>query len=144
MGPVLRAVLEGQMPSGKGQIRTQILGGRLHRFPQKRFTDWRGAAWAQLDRQRGAWPTLRTPALVTVRYFKGDLLRRDTPGIMDALCHLLEWCPVHGKKKAPRCPFPFVADDSLLEAWSWGRPILDRENPRLELTIKPYDDKLAG
>ena len=85
MSSVLHVVLAGQMPSGKGQIRTQILGGRLHRFPQKRFTDWRSTAWAQLDRQRGAWEKITVPARITVRYTPGDLIRRDAPGIIDAL-----------------------------------------------------------
>lgn len=147
MQQILRAVLRGQMPSGKNQIKMSApRAGMIMRFPQASFEAWRSRSYAQLDEQRGAWDKLARPAKVTVRYFKGDLIGRDTPGIMDALCHLLEWCPIHGrnKKLKPHCPLPFVGNDALLEGWVWERPILDRENPRLELTIEPYEDAPQG
>lgn len=137
MSQILRAVLVGQMPSGKNAIRTQVIAGGIHRFPKKRFEDWRGTGYAQLDRQRGAWAKLTTPAKIVIRYTPGDLIRRDVPGIEDALGHLLEWCPIHGKKKRPECPLNFIADDSLLEDWTFERMPLDRANPRLELEITP-------
>lgn len=135
----LRAVLAGQMPSGKNQIGTQVIGGQLHRFPQARFEKWRGSAYAQLDRQRGAWAKLTTPARIEIRYWPGDLLKRDVPGVEDALAHLLEWCPIHGKNKRlkPHCPLPFVADDALIESWAFERMPLDRVRPRLELALRP-------
>lgn len=140
MTPVLRAVLAGQHPSGKNQIGLRVGAlGSIHKYPKARFEAWRGSAYAQLDRQRGAWAKLTTPARVTVSYTKGDLLRRDVPGMEDALCHLLEWCPIHGKKKRPACPLPFVADDSLLDWWVWKPTLLSRDQPRLVLTVEPYD-----
>lgn len=146
MSNVLRVVLEGQHPSGKNQIKMSAPKAHfIMKFPQRSFEDWRGSAYSSLDRQRGAWAKLTVPAHVSVRYTKGDLLRRDVPGMMDALCHLLEWCPAHKKKRlcSKRCPLPFVADDALLEAWTWERPILDRARPRLEFTITPYEPDLA-
>lgn len=137
---VLRAVLVGQMPSGKNQIRTQIVHGHLHKFPQESFERWRATGYAQLDRQRGAWAKLLGPARIVVRYTKGDLIRRDVPGIMDALCHLLEWCPVHGKSKkkiVQDCRLPFLADDCLLEDWVFEQLPINREAPRLELEVTP-------
>jgi hypothetical protein len=136
---VLRAVLIGQMPSGKNAIRTQVTAGGIHRFPKRRFEEWRGTAYAQLDRQRGAWVKLAAPARVNVRYWPGDLIRRDPPGMMDALSHVLEWCPVHGKRKVPGCALPFVADDSLLVSWFWRLEKLDRARPRLDLVIEPHE-----
>ena len=129
------------MPSGKNQIKMSApRAGFIMKFPQESFEIWRAASYSQLDDQRGAWKKLLVPAQMTVQYYKGDLIKRDTPGIMDALCHLLEWCPIHGKKKNKACPFPFVEDDALLEGWRWERPILDRGNPRLEFTIESYDE----
>lgn len=141
MSQVLRAVLVGQYPSGKNQIKMSApKAGVIMRFPQASFERWRATAYAQLDRQRGAWAKLTGPAHVTIRCFPGDLIHRDTAGIMDALCHLLEWCPIHGRNKRakPNCPLPFVADDFLLQSWEIARPVLDKARPRLELTIEPY------
>jgi hypothetical protein len=139
LSPVLRAVLAGQHPSGKNQIQMSApAAGVIRRFPKASFEAWRGTGYAQLDRQRGAWEKLKVPAVVTVRYTKGDLIRRDVPGMEDALCHLLEWCPIHGlrHKKGRDCPLPFVADDALLEDWHFVQLPLDREHPRLELVIE--------
>ncbi|MDD5301550.1 MAG: hypothetical protein PHS14_00460, partial [Elusimicrobia bacterium] len=76
------------------------------------------------------------------RYTPGDLIGRDVPGMMDALWHVLEWCPVHQKrqyKKACRagCSLPFVVNDQLLVSPAWEELPLDRTHPRLELTIEP-------
>ncbi len=134
----LQLTLLGQSPSGKNQIRLAVVRGRVMKFPDARFKKWRERSWASARDQRGAWPTLRGPAGVEVRYWPGDLLRRDVPGLMDALCHLLEWCPAC-KKKNKACDLPLVQDDSLLTDWCWTRMPLDRANPRVEVTITPLE-----
>lgn len=142
MSPVLRAVLEGQYPSGKNQIRLSApAAGVIRRSPRRKFEDWRGTSYAQLDRQRGAWAKLTVPAQLTVQCYKGDLIGRDMPGVLDALLHVLEWCPVHkSKRRCPKtCPLPFVLNDNLLEGGLFGRPVLDRARPRIELVIVPYN-----
>ena len=145
MSLVLRAALAGQMPSGKNQIGAQIVGGRLHRFPNARFERWRESAYVQLDRQRGAWTKLMTSARISVAYTPGDLLRRDVPGQIDALCHVLEFCPIHRKRSlcSKTCRLPFVLDDSLLVEWHWTRRPLDRERPGLSIEIETLDDQGA-
>lgn len=137
----LQLFLEGQIPSGKGQVRIAVVRGRVMQFPQARFKNWRKAAYQQITNQRGHWKTLRTAAQVTVKYWPGDLLRRDVPGMMDALCHLLEHCPVC-KKKNKDCEIPFVQDDSLLVAWNWIRMPLDRDRPRVEISIVDMPEEL--
>lgn len=147
MSQILRAVLVGQHPSGKNQIRMSApSAGVIRRFPQKSFEAWRGCAYAQLDRQRGAWVKLTEKARITVRYTSGDLIGRDVPGMEDALWHLLEWCPIHQKSKQKKrcragCPLPFVLNDNLLACASWEEMDLDRENPLLEFTIEPKGAK---
>lgn len=146
MAQLLTAVLEGQHPSGKNQIRIAAPArGVIHRFPQASFERWRATAYAQLDRQRGAWGKLTTPGHLVVRYTKGDLITRDVPGLEDALLHVLAWCPVHHKSRKEikrqcraSCRLPFVVDDGLLDWVEWKPRPLDRESPRLELTIRPY------
>lgn len=131
----LSFTLRGQMPSGKNQIRMAIVRRRIMKFPDERFKLWRAESWQQLSEQRNGRPTITTPCAVAVRYVPGDFIRRDVPGIMDALCHLLEWCPIHGKKKTINCNQRAIADDSLLQDWHWWRGEVDRENPRIEVAI---------
>ncbi len=147
MRQVLRAVLTGQYPSGKNQIKMSAPKAHfIMKFPQASFEKWRGTSYAQLDRQRGAWAKLLIPAKITIQCYKGDLIGRDAPGVQDAILHLLEWCPVHSKKvcRKRQCNLPFVANDNLLEAVDFRRPILDREHPRVELLIEPYEDAPKG
>jgi len=134
MDSVVTITLRGQMPSGKGMIQTAVIRGRLMRYPNPRFKAWRVKAFQEMQNQRGRWPRLEEVARVSVRYYPGDRIRRDVPGIIDALCHLLEYCPVC-RKKNKTCNIPFVADDSLLAHWDWKTMDLDRENPRIEFTI---------
>ncbi len=131
--------LMGQIPSGKNQIKIAFIRGRMMRYPEPKFKAWRLKAYQELQNHRRGYPILRDQAKVTVKYWPGDLIRRDVPGMIDALCHLLEWCPVHGKKKDPNCQLPAIADDSLLAHWYWRTMELDRENPRIEFTIERGD-----
>lgn len=141
MSQILRVVLAGQYPSGKNQIKMSApRAGLIMKFPQASFEKWRAASYSQLDRQRGAWAKLTTPAKITIQCYKGDLIGRDAPGVQDAIFHLLEWCPIHSKKvcRKKECRLPFVANDNLLEGVDFRQPILDRENPRIEILIQPY------
>lgn len=131
----LKFTLDGQMPSGKNQIQTAMVRGRLIRFPNARFKAWREGAYQRLLTDRGDWTTLRQPALVTIKYYPGDLRTRDVPGMMDALCHLLEWCPTCGKDQRPDCKRHVVEDDKLLVHWHWTTMPLDRKAPRIEVEI---------
>ena len=133
---MLTFTLEGQMPSGKGQIKTAVIHGRIMKYPNPRFKAWRVQAYQQLRAQRRGAEIIRVPAKVQVRYWPQDLLLRDVPGVMDALCHLLEYCPVC-KKKNKECTIPAVQDDSLLHSWVWIRMPIDRERPRIEVTVVP-------
>lgn len=131
----LRFTLEGQMPSGKNQVKTAFVHGRVMRFPNARFKAWKAKAYKELTAARGEWATLREPGSVAVKYTPGDRLRRDVPGIIDALCNLLEHCPVC-RKKNKTCVIPVVQDDSLLVNWDWETMPLDRLHPRIEVSIQ--------
>jgi len=130
--------LIGQLPSGKNQVGISTSGGKIRRYPNARFVKWRTFSWEQIRGKRLAdglsWHTLELPASVVVDYWPGDLIGRDVPGMMDALCHLLEWCPVH--RRGCPCQLPIVRNDKLLVNWSWQNMGLDRENPRVNIEIK--------
>lgn len=98
--------LEGQMPSGKNSVTITRTG---HRFPNKRFVIWRDNAFRQLERQRVPKNHPFTgPCIVEVGYTAGDRRRRDVPGMIDALCHLME-------------RYGLVKDDSQLIEWHWAQ-----------------------
>lgn len=108
----------GQIPSGKNAI---IITRTGHRFPQARFKKWRDDATSQLKHTLVGPASYHTPVRMTVSYTPSDLRRRDVPGMLDALCHLLEKTGV-------------VADDALIMEVTWLRGTLD--TPGVAITLE--------
>lgn len=121
---MIRFTLTGQIPSGKNSV---IVTRSGMRFPAKRFKLWREDAFKQLDAQV---PNVKVPEdwdpLVRVKYRPGDLRRRDVPGMIDALYHLLE-------------KYGTVDDDARLRNIQWTTFDIDRANPRTEVVIEDMD-----
>lgn len=61
-----------------------------HRFPAKRFVTWRADALTQLQEQGIPRLGIDYPVTVRIIYWPSDKRRRDVPGLVDALWHLLE------------------------------------------------------
>jgi len=76
-------ILYGQIPSGKNAVMITRSG---QRYPGKRFKLWRDEAMKQLPEIQ----PFTGPVRMDVEYTPGDNRRRDVPGILDALCHLIE------------------------------------------------------
>lgn len=112
-------VILGQLPSGKNAVKITRTGKR---YPEARFVKWRSLAFEDLRRWKIPQNKSTEKYLVCVEYYPGDLRRRDTPGVCDALCHLLE-------------RWGFIADDCLLEDWEFKKMPVDRENPRAVVRI---------
>lgn len=76
-------VLAAQIPSGKNAVQITRTGKR---YPNERFKAWRDAALAQIGDAR----SFEGPVAMAVAYTPRDKIRRDVPGLLDALCHLIE------------------------------------------------------
>ena len=116
--------LTGQIPSGKNAVKINPRTGG--HYPDKRFKLWREDATHQLmqqNAQTGGNPYFNKPCVVHVGYWAGDKRRRDVPGMMDALCHLLEHCCI-------------VEDDSLLEDWHWLKMHVSTQSPQVKMIIE--------
>lgn len=117
----LSFTLLGKMQSGKNRILITRTG---HRYPPARFKTWRDEKVAELTRQyRGPCIPKSVALALTVAYTPGDKIRRDVPGILDALCHILERAQI-------------VEDDAQITAVDWQQLDLDRERPRVELSLR--------
>lgn len=116
---MIRFVLTGQIPSGKNAVVVTRSGMR---FPAKRFKLWREDAFNQLM----PYGNLKVPAAwephVLVRYTPGDKRRRDVPGMIDALWHLME-------------KFGMVDDDARFRHLSWTTCNVDKERAGVDVTI---------
>ena len=120
----VRFVIHNQLPSGKNAVRITRTG---HRYPAKRFSDWKkdaiGQIDAQLPRPEGGRPYFYfiDPVVATVAYYAGDKRRRDVPGMIDALWHIMECIQI-------------VDDDAQIQdvIFTTG---YDKQNPRAEITI---------
>lgn len=112
--------LQGQLRSGKNRVLITRTG---HRYPPPQFVAFRKSIVDQIAAQVGNIATLTEPQKVTIRYTPGDLIRRDAPGIIDALWHCLEYAGV-------------IADDALLQAIDYRQEPVDRANPHAILTLE--------
>lgn len=112
-------ILTGKMKSGKNHIQITRTGKR---YPKPEFVEWRTNMLAQM-------PAIKQPFVGPVRmgvyYIPGDRLRRDAPGMLDALLHLLE---KHG----------VVLDDAQVKKVSWEEAPIDRINPRCSVVIERF------
>jgi Holliday junction resolvase RusA-like endonuclease len=122
-------VLPGQCPSGKNAVQITRTG---HRYPTKRFTTWREASLSAIKEQveqvkaNVGHPMERhlhgPPYSLHVSYWPGDLRRRDVPGMLDAVFHVLERARL-------------VEDDAHITHVQWTTEAVDRTTPRVELRL---------
>ncbi len=115
----IRFHLKGQIPSGKNAI---IITRSGQRFPTARFKKWREDAMKQMM----AIGNLKVPAdwnpVVDIIYTPGDRRRRDVPGMVDALWHVME-------------KFGLVDDDARLRNVRWMTTEVMRETPGVSVWI---------
>lgn len=114
--------IRGQVRGGKNNY--IVLRNGMH-VPRKEWAKWRDLTVAQLLSQR-LGVIFDKPCSIEVRYFKGDLRRRDVPGMADALCHCLERSGI-------------VSDDALLINWTWVDMGISRDNPRADIRMEEIE-----
>lgn len=116
--PSLSFVLFGQLPGGKNRVKNTRTG---HRYPDKRFVDWRDEACRQLHPQKNGTVLYGRVAL-HVDYWAGDKRTRDVDAMLGALGHLFVRAGIMG-------------DDGQIKDVYWKDHGLDRKKPRAELTL---------
>jgi Holliday junction resolvase RusA-like endonuclease len=122
-GPVY--VIDGRPVSGKNHTKRVWRGGRQYTVKSDAAAAWQVDAVAQLVKQRGRRPTLRSPVYVEyVAYQSADVCDIDNmeSALFDAL------------KKAL-----IIADDALIHDHR-GRKAIDRARPRFEVTVTPMPE----
>lgn len=113
--------LSGKLPSGKNAVIVTRTG---HRFPAKRFTEWRTLALKELQAQCDGIPQpLRHRLALIVDYTPGDLRVRDVAGMLDAICHLLERSGL-------------IENDGLIRDCTWHEFPMDRARPQATVTLR--------
>lgn len=102
----MKFILTGPVVSGKNQIQISARHGRIHKYPNKRFTLWKDNATKQLNAQLKPNDGGFTGDVhLSVTYTPGDLIRRDVTGMLDALFHLLEHVGLVGNDNQIKCVF---------------------------------------
>lgn len=100
--------LPGITKSGKNGI--QINPKTFAHYPKKSFVDWRNAMSKAIALQKDTLPAapITEEVHVSIWYSKGDNVRRDMPGIMDAIWHVLERSGI-------------LADDTQVKTLTWHK-----------------------
>ena len=115
--------LIGQLPSGKNQVQLVWRNGKVHRYPNKTFTNWRSTAHVQMMEQ-GVPPVMTMPVRLICAYWPGDRRVRDVSGQLDALFSLLVTAKV-------------LKNDGLVYDVVWTRFDV-ADTPQLHLEIRPW------
>lgn len=112
--------LTAQIPSGKNAVKITRTGMR---YPDKRFKAWRDDATKELLGQvtQENWP-INKPVAIVVDYVPSDMRRRDMPGMLDAICHLIE-------------KVGMLTDDCLVHQMSWKTFTPDKGNAGCRITV---------
>jgi len=112
--------LKCNLPSGKNAVKNTRTG---HRYPNKRFVDWRTDAMQQITQQCGRPDPIAHPIKLIVDYTPGDKRVRDVAGMLDALGHLLERAGV-------------IAHDGLIRDCAWHEFEMNRAQPQACVTLQ--------
>lgn len=78
--------INGQLRGGKNAILTTRTG---HRYPNPSWAKTRDEVLKQIMSQRKN-PPITQRSKITINYWPGDKRRRDVPGMMDFVFHVLE------------------------------------------------------
>ena len=123
----IKLVLTGQLVSGKNQVQLSFKNGKVHKYPNKTFSNWRAAAHRQIFEQVELTlirdPIYSVPVRLTVEYWPGDARTRDVSGQLDALFHLLVYAKV-------------LKDDGLVHDVIWKRQAMNRKFPKVLMTVE--------
>jgi len=122
--PLLLALI-GQLPSGKNQVQLLWRNGKVRKYPNKTFTNWRSRAHIQIEEQQlpaVRHPMMTTPVRLTCDYWPGDQRTRDVSGQLDALFHLLVYAKV-------------LKDDGLVHDVIWRRHETNKKFPKVVMEI---------
>lgn len=117
-------VLQMQIPSGKNAVQITRTGKR---YPGKRFRAWRDEAMDSITRQSrhislGFTGCFAGHVSMIVDYVPGDNIRRDVPGLLDALCHLIE-------------KVGLVQDDAQVKTVRWTTFPVQPKRPRCSVSL---------
>ena len=113
--------MHGRMKSGKNHVQITRTG---RRYPNKSFAIWRDEMLRQIN-YKGK--PLQGRVGLSAWYTPGDRLRRDAPGILDALLHLLEKAGI-------------LTDDAQIKWVYWKERAIDRRAPQCVIALETLDE----
>lgn len=127
--PVMQSfTLYGQLCSGKNQVQILWRNGKVCKYPNKTFTNWRAKAHQDILNQSGLGLRIDVPVVLTCHYTPGDLRTRDITGQLDAIFHLLVYAKV-------------LKDDGLVHEQHWHRLPMNRKSPQVTICIQTLEER---
>lgn len=118
----------GQRHWAGGGLKKDGTPGKRHlaALPSKAFLAWQEQALPQLQQAVRGYSPARRDVWVRALVYRDALYRGDLNGYMQAIGDVLQAAGVLG-------------DDFHIESWDGTRRLLDRDLPRVELLVRPFD-----
>lgn len=123
--PPFMISLTGQLVSGKNQVQLLFRNGKVMKYPNKVFKNWRNKAAKEIGEQFMGAPNIEQPIRLTCNYWPGDRRTRDVSGQLDAIFHVL----VHTQ---------VIKDDGLIYDVVWKRQEMNRKFPKVVMELEAY------
>jgi len=123
--PPFMVSVTGQCVSGKNQVQLLFRNGKVMKYPNKVFKDWRDRASIEIRSQFMRAPEITKPVRLTCSYWPGDKRTRDVSGCLDALFHVLVYSKV-------------LKDDGLIYDVIWKRHEMNRKFPKIVMEIEAW------
>ena len=115
--------ITGPMVSGKNQVQLLWRNGKVLKYPNQTFTNWRQRALIELLGQDRPLEPIAHPVSLVCDYWPADLRTRDVTGMADAIFHLLVKAGI-------------LRDDGLIHDFAWRRHELNRKFPKVLMAVQ--------
>jgi hypothetical protein len=121
----LTLTLHGAPRTKKTSNQLQRFGGRLKVVPSEAWMEWRDRVKASVDVE--PWMRLKDQPYNCTALFYRDASRGDAIGFYTGLADVLEELGV-------------VSNDRWIVSWDGSRLLVDKEHPRVQLTLTPIHE----
>lgn len=123
--PPFMISLTGQLVSGKNQVQLLFRNGKVMKYPNAKFKNWRDHAHIEIRSQFMRAPQIDKPIRLSCSYWPGDNRTRDVSGMLDALFHILVYSKV-------------LKDDGLIYDVVWKRHEMNKKFPKIVMELESY------
>lgn len=151
MSSAIRIVIPGAPRTKKTSNRIVKMGKFSKVLPSEAFMEWFKEAMRMVPaiksfaRREGIELPFKGPVHVKALFFLENAIQGDLVGYAQAIGDFLQEPKINFKVNPPRLTRDgagLITDDKMIASWDGSRVRIDRQNPRIEIEIRPYQEHM--